>query len=104
MLGKEGYFTLDILGGAMAKLSQTLQQLDQRRTPLRVTSVVRQSIKTMADTLPFPSNLVLRQLLSPLLSSGVLRILGTRGEVFGPILRNKVNATTIYVITRKNRS
>ena len=33
VLGKGGYFTLAIRGGAMAKLGRTLQRLDRHRTP-----------------------------------------------------------------------
>jgi len=95
VLGKGGYFTLAIRGGAMAKLGRTLQRLDRHRTPLHVTSVAHQSIKAMADALPFPSNLIIRQLLTPKLSGGVLRLLGAKGEVFGPMLHNTVNATTL---------
>ena len=79
----------------MAKLGWTLQQLDRRHTPLHITSVARQSVKTMADALSFPSNLVLRRLLTPKLSGGVLRLLGAKGEVFEPMLHNTVNAIAI---------
>ena len=43
----------------------------------------------------FPSNLILRQLLTPTLSDGVLRLLGAKSEVFEPMLHNTVNATAI---------
>jgi len=95
VLGQGGYFTLAIRGGTMAKLGWTLQQLDRHRTPLHITSVARQSIKAMADALPFPSNLIIRQLLTPKLSGGVLRLLGAKGEVFEPMLHNTVKATVI---------
>ncbi len=95
VLGKGGYFTLDIRGGALAKLGRMLQQLDRRHTPLHVTRVTRQFIRAIGKALPFPSNLVLQQLLTPGLSGGVLRMLGAKGEVFGPMLCNTVNATTI---------
>jgi len=95
VLGRAGYPSLSIRGGAMAKLAWILQQLDRHRTPLHITGVARQSIKAMADALPFPSNLVIRQLLTPKLSGGVLRSLGAKGEVFEPMLHNTVNATAI---------
>ena len=95
VLGRTGYPSLAIRGGAMAKLARVLQQLDRQCTPLHITDVARESIKTMADALSFPSNLILRQLLTPKLSSRVLRLLGTKGEVFEPMLHNTVNATAI---------
>jgi acetylornithine deacetylase/succinyl-diaminopimelate desuccinylase-like protein len=39
--------------------------------------------------------LILRQLLTPVLSDGVLRLLGAKGEVFEPMLHNTVKATVI---------
>ncbi len=95
VLGRTGYPSLTIHGGTMAKLASVLQQLDRHRTPLHITEVARESIKIMANALSFPSNLVLRQLLSPTLSDRVLRLLGAKGEVFEPMLHNTVNATTI---------
>jgi len=95
VLGRTGYPSLAIRGGTMAKLARILQQLDRQHTPLHVTDVARESIKTMANALSFPSNLILRQLLNPTLSDGVLRLLGAKGEVFEPMLHNTVNATAI---------
>jgi len=85
VLGRTGYPSLAIRGGAMAKLARVLHQLDRQCTPLHITDVARESIKTMADALSFPSNL----------TSRVLRLLGTKGEVFEPMLHNTVNATAI---------
>jgi acetylornithine deacetylase/succinyl-diaminopimelate desuccinylase-like protein len=95
MHGKGGYFSLGIRGGTLAKLAWALQQLERHRTPLHITGVTRQFIKTVANALPFPSSLVLRQLLNPTLSGGVLKLLGAKSEVFEPMLHNTVNATVI---------
>lgn len=93
--GKGGYFSLGLRGGTMAKLGWVLQQLERHGTPLHVTNVTRQLINTMADALPFPSNMVLRQLLNSKLSGRILRLLGAKGEVFAPMLHNTVNVTVI---------
>jgi acetylornithine deacetylase/succinyl-diaminopimelate desuccinylase-like protein len=93
--GKGGYFSLGIRDSTMSKLGWTLQQLDQHRTPIHITSVTRRFIKTLADNLPFPSNLILKQVLNPKLSGGILRTLGAKGEVFEPMLHNTINATVI---------
>ncbi len=95
IVGPTGYPSLAIRGGTMAKLGKILQKLDRSRTPMHITSVTRQLIKTMSGVLPFPSNLIIKQLLNPVLSTVVLKILGSKGEVFEPMLHNTVNATVI---------
>ncbi len=93
--GPTGHPTLQMRGGAMARLGRVLQQLDRRRPPVHITTVTRQMIQTAAGALPFPSNLILRQLLNPRLTDWVLRLLGTKGQAFDPLLRNTVNATVV---------
>ncbi|MFC2045670.1 M20/M25/M40 family metallo-hydrolase [Chloroflexota bacterium] len=95
VVGEGGYPSLAIQDGAMAKLGWLLQRLEQKRTPLHVTDIVRQTIITVAESIPFPSNLIIRQLLNPIFSGRVLRLLGKKGEVFEPMLHNSVNATAI---------
>jgi len=93
--GPGGHGSLPLRGGAMAKLGYLLQQLDRHRLPAHITPVARQMIETMASALPFPSSIVLRQLLNPRLTDIVLKLLGTKGKVFDPLLHNTVNATIV---------
>lgn len=93
--GPGGHGSMILHGGAMAKLGHLLQQLDQHRLPAHITPVARQMIETMTSALPFPSNLVLRQLLNPSLTDTVLKLLGTKGQVFDPLLHNTINATVV---------
>lgn len=93
--GPAGHGSQSVRGGAMAKLGRLLQQLDQHRLPVHVTPVARQMIETMASAMPFPISLILRQLLNPALSDRVLNRLGQRGQIFGPMLHNTVNATIV---------
>jgi acetylornithine deacetylase/succinyl-diaminopimelate desuccinylase-like protein len=87
---------MSIRGGAMAKLAQTLQRLEQHRWPVHVIPVTRHMIETMASNLSFPSNLLLRCLLKPACTDPVLRFLGTRGQALQPLLHNTVNATIVH--------
>jgi acetylornithine deacetylase/succinyl-diaminopimelate desuccinylase-like protein len=93
--GKGGYFSLGIHDSTMSKLGWILHELDRHRTPLHVTNVAKWTIKTISDNLPFPSSLVLRQLLNPTLSATVMKLLAAKGEVFEPMLHNTINATVI---------
>jgi acetylornithine deacetylase/succinyl-diaminopimelate desuccinylase-like protein len=93
--GEGGHASMPVRRGAMAKLAQLLQQLEQRPLPVHITPVARDMIDTMASVLPFPAGYVLRRLLNPRLTDSVLRLLGKRGKVLEPLLRNTVNATIV---------
>jgi acetylornithine deacetylase/succinyl-diaminopimelate desuccinylase-like protein len=93
--GPSGHASFLLRGGAMAKLSRLLQQLDQRRLPTHVTPVVRQMCETVASALSFPLNLIFRQLLNPVLTDKILGLLGTKGRSLDALLHNTVNATTV---------
>jgi acetylornithine deacetylase/succinyl-diaminopimelate desuccinylase-like protein len=101
--GQGGHPTGTYHGGATAKLGKLLQRLDTRHLPVHVTPATRQMIQMMAGAMPFPSNLVLRQLLNPRLTDGVLRALGKQVEQFEALLHNTVNATMITGADVPNR-
>lgn len=93
--GPGGHGSLPMRGGAMAKLAQLLQRLDRNRLPVHITPVARQMFDVVARALPFPSGFILRQLLNPSLTDGVLKLLGERGMIFEPLFHNTVNATIV---------
>ncbi|MFQ6027844.1 MAG: M20/M25/M40 family metallo-hydrolase [Dehalococcoidia bacterium] len=93
--GPGGHGSLQWRGGAMARLSRLLQQLDTHSLPAHVTPVTRQMFQTISSHLSFPGNLVLRQLLNPRLTNGVLKLLGHRGTPFDPLFHHTVNATMV---------
>jgi acetylornithine deacetylase/succinyl-diaminopimelate desuccinylase-like protein len=101
--GPGGHPTGTYHGGATAKLGKLLQRLDTKHLPVHVTPATRQMIQTMSSALPFPSNLVLRQLLNPRLTDGVLRVVGKQVEQFEALLHNTVNATVITGADVPNR-
>ena len=79
----------------MAKLANLLHQLEQCPLPVHITPVARDMIDTMASALSFPSGYVLRQQLNPRLAGSILRLLGERGKVLEPLIRNTVNTTIV---------
>ena len=93
--GPTGYPTLAYHGGAMAKLGKVLAQLERAHFPVHVTTATKLMIQTMSKSFPFPSNLVLRQLLNPMMTDRVLRLLGKQVEQFHPLLHNTVNANAL---------
>ncbi len=97
--GPGGHGSMPIHGGAMAKLGQFLQLLDQNRLPVHVTPPARQMIQIIADSLSSPSSFMLRQLfnqlLNPKLTDSVINLIGERGQLFDSILHNTINATIV---------
>jgi acetylornithine deacetylase/succinyl-diaminopimelate desuccinylase-like protein len=94
--GPGGHGSLPMRGGAMAKLSRLLQSLEKHRLPIHVTPVTREMIEAMTNALPIRTGLILRQLLNAYLSGRVQKLLGERGLIFEPLLRNTVNATVVH--------
>ena len=93
--GPGGHGSMPVSGGAMAKLARFLQRLDRRDLPLHITHPARLTFETMASALGGASRLVISQLLNPTLSDPVLRLLGKRGRLFSPLLRNTVSPTIL---------
>lgn len=96
MRGLGGHGSMPVRGGAIARLSQLLQQLDKHRLPVHVTPVARLMFKTMASALGGLTGLILGQLTNPALTDSVLNVLGERGRIFDPLLHNTVSATILH--------
>lgn len=94
--GPGGHGSQAMHGGAMAKLSHLLHQLDTKSLPVHITPVVKQMIEEVSSSIGFPSGFVLRQLLKPTLTNRVLKLLGKRGQGFEPMFHNAVNATVVH--------
>jgi acetylornithine deacetylase/succinyl-diaminopimelate desuccinylase-like protein len=93
--GPGGHGSLHWRGGAMAHLSKMLKRLDERPLPVHVTPVTRMMFREISSHLPFPQNVMLRQLLYPHLTQLILGLLGERGRAFEPLFRHTVNATIV---------
>jgi acetylornithine deacetylase/succinyl-diaminopimelate desuccinylase-like protein len=93
--GLAGHASAPVRGGAMAKLADALHKLDRRRLPVHVTPVAREMITTLADNLPFPQGLALRQLLNPALTDTVLDAIGEQGRLLNPLLHHTAAPTIV---------
>ena len=82
-------------GETVARLGKLLRDLDRKRTPVRVTPVVREFVERIAAELPRKEATVMRALLKPRLTDTALRLLGERAATTEPMLRNTVNATIV---------
>ncbi len=100
--GLGGHGSIPVRGGAMARLSQLLQQLDKHRLPVHVTPAARLMFKTMASALGGLTGLILSQLTNPVLTNSVLNLLGERGHLFDPLLHNTVSATVLHGVHKIN--
>ena len=102
MRGPGGHGSMPVRGGAMAKLSQLLQQLDKKRLPVHVTPVARHMFQTIASASGGLSGLILGQLTNPLLTDRVLNALGERGRIFDPLFHNTVSPTILHGSSKVN--
>jgi acetylornithine deacetylase/succinyl-diaminopimelate desuccinylase-like protein len=93
--GPGGHGAMVNRGGTVARLARFLTDLDQKRMPVHVTPVVRDTIEAIAAELPRRQALIMRSLLKPRLTDTALRLLGPRSAQFEPMLRNTVNATIV---------
>lgn len=93
--GPGGHGAIPLRGGAMAKLSRFLKQIDELSLPPHITPVTRRMIETIAGHLFFPAGMLLRQLVNPLLTGWVLKLLGNKGKSFHPMLYHTVNPTIV---------
>ncbi|MGE5333117.1 MAG: M20/M25/M40 family metallo-hydrolase [Nitrososphaerota archaeon] len=100
--GPGGHGSLPMHGGAMAKLGQLLQRLDQHRLPVHIPTVTRLMIEGIASALPQQAGEVLRALLDPQRADATLDALGTQGALFDPLLHNTVNATVVRGGAKEN--
>ncbi|HYT34760.1 MAG TPA: M20/M25/M40 family metallo-hydrolase [Ktedonobacteraceae bacterium] len=93
--GPGGHGALPMRGGASAKLGRFLQQLDERRLPVHITSVPQQMVEDLASKLSSTIGPLLRQLLDAAQTDSVLDAMGLQGQIFDPMLHNTVNVTII---------
>jgi len=93
--GPGGHGSMPVRGGAMAKLGHFLGGLDSHSLPFHVTPPARLLFQTMASALGGLGGLVIRQVLNPVLSSSMLRLLGQRQRLFTPLVRNTVSPTML---------
>ncbi|MBI5354584.1 MAG: M20/M25/M40 family metallo-hydrolase [Chloroflexi bacterium] len=100
--GRGGHASMPIRGGAMAKLSRFLQKLDENPLPIHITPPARLMFESMASALGGPTGTLLKQLSNPMLTNGVLNLLGERGSLFIPLVRNTVSPTILHGSNKVN--
>ncbi len=100
--GRAGHGSMPVRGQAMAKLGRALRRLDERPLPVHLTPPVRLMFETLARNLGGINGLVIRLLLRPALTNATLRLLGERGGLFSPLVRNTVSPTMLTASDKAN--
>lgn len=93
--GPGGHGSMPIRGGAMAKLGRILNILDKQTLPVHMTTTTMEMLKRVQSALPFPQNQVVKGMMNPALSNKILKLMGERGKLFDPMLRNTVSPTIV---------
>ncbi|MGP8153983.1 MAG: M20/M25/M40 family metallo-hydrolase [Smithella sp.] len=94
--GPGGHGSIPVGGGAMAKLAHFLYRLDTHSLPVHITPPARSMLSAITSALGGVSGLVGAQLLNPMLTDSVLKLLGERGRLFAPLLHNTVSPTILH--------
>jgi acetylornithine deacetylase/succinyl-diaminopimelate desuccinylase-like protein len=100
--GPGGHGAMPVRGGAMAKLARLLHRLDKLRLPVHVTPIVGSMVKTITKNVGGITGFMLHQLLNPVLTDTILKLMGERGRVFAPLLRNTVSPTVLHGSSQLN--
>ncbi len=86
---------MPVRGEAMAKLARFLKNIDEKRLPIHITPVTKQMFKDIASAIGGLKGLVFSQIVNPIFSNLILKLLGKKGEIYQPLLRNTVSATIL---------
>jgi acetylornithine deacetylase/succinyl-diaminopimelate desuccinylase-like protein len=100
--GQGGHASMPVRGGSMAKLAAALRTLDRNTLPVHVTPPVRLMVEYIAKAIGGAAGVVLRQLLNPVATNSVLKILGKQATLFSPILHNTVSPTMLQASDKVN--
>jgi acetylornithine deacetylase/succinyl-diaminopimelate desuccinylase-like protein len=93
--GPGGHGSSPLKNSAMARTGQFISRISSSNMPPHITPVPKQMIQAIASAIPLPSGLILRQLLNPMFTERILKLLGPKGDKFKPQLFNTVNPTVI---------
>lgn len=93
--GEGGHGSLPVNGGTVSRLSKILNNLNNKRLPLRINEACRVMINEFASNMSFPTNIIIKGLLNPVFSNILLDIMGEKGKAFDAILHNTLNPTII---------
>jgi acetylornithine deacetylase/succinyl-diaminopimelate desuccinylase-like protein len=100
--GPGGHGSMPVRGGAMARLGRALQRLDENSLPIHITPPARMMIEAMSSALGGAMGAILGQLANPAMANSVLKLLGDRGKIFSPLLRNTVSPTMLTASDKVN--
>jgi acetylornithine deacetylase/succinyl-diaminopimelate desuccinylase-like protein len=100
--GQGGHGSMPVRDGAMARLGRALQQLDENSLPIHVTPPARMMVEAMSSALGGFTGAILGQLANPALANSILKLLGERGKIFAPLLRNTVSPTMLTASDKVN--
>ncbi|MBC2716477.1 MAG: M20/M25/M40 family metallo-hydrolase [Desulfobacteraceae bacterium] len=93
--GPGGHGSFPLKNSAMSKMGQFINKISSSNLSPHITAIPRQMVQTIASAMPMPAGLILRQLLNPVLTEKVLKLLGPKGDKFKPMLFNTVNPTVV---------
>lgn len=93
--GAGGHGSLSHNDTAMEKAARAMVKLSEQRLPVRITPAATLMIEGFAEIMGGVQGRVLKRLLNPSKTDKTLRLIGSAGELFDPLLHNNVNVTMV---------
>jgi acetylornithine deacetylase/succinyl-diaminopimelate desuccinylase-like protein len=100
--GPGGHGSMIHRDGTMAQLGKILQTLNNNRLPVNICGPVHEMFTEIATTVSFPASFVLKQILNPVFTDPIMKMMGPSGKLFEPLFRNTVNATIVSASDKVN--
>lgn len=100
--GSGGHAANPVRNGAMAKLGRALLALNENHLPMHVTMPVKEMVNQIASGFGGMTGFLFRQLLNPVISPFLFRILGKQVSMFSPLLHNTVSPTILSASDKYN--
>lgn len=93
--GEGGHGSFSHRNTAMERLAEAVVALSGNNLPVRITPSADHMIRAIAEAVGGATGIVLRLLLKPFWTDRLLKLFGSRLEIFKPILHNNINVTII---------
>ncbi|MFL5318622.1 MAG: M20/M25/M40 family metallo-hydrolase, partial [Myxococcaceae bacterium] len=102
--GTPGHGSMPREDNAVLRMSEALAKLTPNALPMHANEPARKLLKAFASVQPFPGNVMLPQLLNPLLTSRVLKMIPDAGprRALSALIRNTVSPTVVHAGMKTN--
>lgn len=99
--GPGGHASMPVKGGAMAKLAHIIDKLE-KGLPVHISPPVKLMIESVATHLPLAKRIAMKQLLNPMMTNGIIKLMGEQGAQFDSLLHHTAAPTIVQASDKVN--